>query len=288
MRSISNWLKKEEIKRMNKRNIALAISVILVIICVLLAYYFIQKSKESIVQNEVDTGIEDDSSSTTNTADENNNTSAKRKLESYIDVSKTEYLTLNNTEVYYLIPNNPNDLTYYYLGKIILNGEELEVTYYKNGLREEFIFFKDKVEKGSLYVGELNEPSYREDEEVAEEYKNLPYYGVETISIYKSKYLVTLKNNEGSSLTAFDILDSNFQVVDTFSTDSCYWQSYNVSEDLLVKITDDEFTYSNNERIDEKDIYTRVVYRIDENNGVFTSTIIKIDPENTEGPAGQS
>jgi hypothetical protein len=273
---------------MNKRIIAVAISVILVIVCVLLAYYFILKYKDIIGQNKVDTS-EEDSDSTTNIATENNNTSAKRKLESYIDISKTEYLTLNNTDVYYLIPNNPNDLTYYYLGKIMLNGEELEVTYYKNGLRAELIFFKDKVEKGSLYVGELNGPNYGDDEEYEKIHKDLPDFGVNTISIYKSKYLVTLMQDEpGNSLTWFDILDNNFQVVGTFSTDSCYWQSCNVSDDILVKITDDEFTYSNNERIDERDIYTRVVYRIDENNGVFTSTIIKIDPENTVGPAGQS
>jgi hypothetical protein len=230
--------------------------------------------------------INHDSANNTPVVDSNSD-STKRKLESYVDVSKTEYLTLNNTEVYDLIPMNAKDLTYYYLGKIMLNGEELEVTYYKDGLREELIFFKDKDEIGSLYVGEINGPNFACDEEYEETHKDLPGDRVGTISIYKSKYLVILNDNEVSSLTSFDILDSNFQVIDTFRTDSCYWDDF-VSEELLVKITDDEFTYSDNMYIDGKDDYTRVVYRIDENEGVFTSTIIKVDPENTEGPAGQS
>lgn len=209
-----------------------------------------------------------------------------RILESFIDISDSEYLDLNMTDIYEIIPNNVEELKYYFLGKIILNGSELDVIYYKEGLKAELIFFLDGKEKGNIYVGELDGPSYG-DIEWEEKHKGLPLRRASNISIFKEKYLIILEiDAPGNSLTHFNILNSDFEILKTLSTDNCYWKNENASDINMTKIFDDKIVYSNNEI--ENEVYVRKVYELIEDNGIFESKLIEVDANNVLGPAGQS
>lgn len=193
--------------------------------------------------------------------------------------SNENIILINDSNVYLkdIIPvvKSPGES---FLGKIKLDDRIYDVKYVLNEEGEYVSFYENDSLIKSFYFAARGE-------DVGEQFLQYEHPLFYDLIIFKNRYLIALNRDDGSSLTFFDVLDSNFEKVYTFDTD--YQYSY--------KVENDGFYYSHNERdlSNEKDsTVTADYYKADcvlrEENGIFSTEILNRDYENIIEPVGQT